>query len=249
MKRWLWSPLAVLVPLLAASSDYLSAKRKFDLIESEKLRPGSRVNLSSRELNAYVANEIVEASLQGVREPKLELGDGLASGTALIDFLKLRQSSGKSSGWMMSKLLAGERPVRVTAHIKSGSGRAEVDVDRVGARCAVRLPDGRERAGVEDLPVRAGVGVAVGVAEPGRLHVHVGWMNELPVGARLGDHGGGRRGSARNGWGQQNDERDGQRRNGSPDQTCIPKITGARGLAPLSPSDTIRATVWVEVDE
>ena len=131
MKRWLWSPLAVLVPLLAASSDYLSAKRKFDLIESEKLRPGSRVNLSSRELNAYVANEIVEASLQGVREPKLELGDGLASGTALIDFLKLRQSSGKSSGWMMSKLLAGERPVRVTAHIKSGSGRAEVDVDRV----------------------------------------------------------------------------------------------------------------------
>ena len=31
----------------------------------------------------------------------------------------------------MSKLLAGERPVRVTALIRSESGRAEVDVQRV----------------------------------------------------------------------------------------------------------------------
>jgi hypothetical protein len=50
---------------------------------------------------------------------------------ALIDFLKLRQAAGKPSGWVMTKLLAGERPVRVTAKIKSGSGRAVVDVERV----------------------------------------------------------------------------------------------------------------------
>src|SRR5437870_4003805 len=130
MKRWML--LGILIPLLAApSSDYISVKRKFDLIESDTLRPGSRVTLTSRELNAYVANEVTELIAQGVRDPKLELGDGSASGSALIDFLKLRQSAGKPPGWVMSKLLAGERPVRVTARIRSGSGRAVVDVERV----------------------------------------------------------------------------------------------------------------------
>ncbi len=123
--------LGLLFPLLGApSSDYLSVKRKLDLIESEKLHPGSRVTLTSRELNAYVVNEVAELG-PGVRDPRLELGDSKATGTALIDFLKLRQAAGQPSGWVMTKLLSGERPVRVTARIKSGSGRAVVDVDRV----------------------------------------------------------------------------------------------------------------------
>jgi len=127
-----WVLLGLLIPLLGApSSDYLSIKRKFDLIESDKLRPGSRVTLTSRELNAFVVNEVAEFDGQGVRDPKLELGNDSATGTALIDFLKLRQAAGKPSGWVMTKLLAGERPVRVTARIKSGSGRAVVDVERV----------------------------------------------------------------------------------------------------------------------
>src|SRR6266851_871445 len=131
MRRWVWA-LSLLIPLLGApASDYASIKRKFDLIEQEKLRPGSRVTLTSGELNAYVVNEAAQFAAQGVRDPKLELGNGWASGTALIDFLKLRQAGGKPPGWIMSKLLAGERPVKVTARIKSGSGRAEVDVDSV----------------------------------------------------------------------------------------------------------------------
>jgi hypothetical protein len=132
MPRGFWVLLGLLIPLLGApSSDYLSAKRKLDLIESDKLRPGSRVTLTAKELNAYVVNEVAESYAQGVREPKVELGNGSATGAALIDFLKLRQASGKESGWVMQKLLAGERPVRVTARIKSGSGRAVVDVERV----------------------------------------------------------------------------------------------------------------------
>ena len=132
MKRKLWVLLGLLIPLLGApSSEYLSAKRKLDLIESEKLRPGSRVILTSSELNAYVANEVAESYAQGVRDPRVDLGAGSATGSALIDFLKLRQASGKPSGWVMQKLLAGERQVRVTARIKSGSGRAVVDVERV----------------------------------------------------------------------------------------------------------------------
>jgi len=132
MQRWRWALLAFFLPLFGApSSDYLSIKRKFDLIESEKLRPGSRVTLTSGELNAYVATEAAEFAPQAVRDTQLQLGDGAATGSALIDFLKLRQAHGQQPGWMMQKLLAGERPVRVTARIQSGSGRAQVDVERV----------------------------------------------------------------------------------------------------------------------
>src|SRR2546423_14722610 len=94
--------VGLLFPLLGApSADYLSVKRKFGLIESETLRPGSRVTLSSRELNAYVAAEVHEYAPSGVRDTKVGLGNGTASATALIDFLKLRQASGQSTGWAM----------------------------------------------------------------------------------------------------------------------------------------------------
>jgi len=132
MRRWYWPLLVLIFPLLGApTADYVSAKRKFELIESEKLRPGSRVTLSPSELNAYVANELAESAVQGVRNPRVELGEGSASGAALIDFLKLRQATGNQPGWLMSKLLAGEKPVRVTARVRSGAGRATVDVERV----------------------------------------------------------------------------------------------------------------------
>ncbi len=132
MKGRCWALAALLFPLFGApSSDYLSAKRKFDLIEGEKLRPGSRVTLTPGELNAYIAGEVSEYAPQGVRNTQLTLGDGSATGTALIDFLKLRQASGEQPGWVLSKLLAGERPVLVTARIQSAGGRAQVDVQRV----------------------------------------------------------------------------------------------------------------------
>jgi hypothetical protein len=132
MNRRRWALFAFFLPLFGAPSpDYLSVKRKFDLIESEKLRPGSRVILTSGELNAYVATTVTEYAPQGIRNPHVRLGDGNATGTALIDFLKLRQAEGKSPGWVMSKLLAGERPVSVTVRIQSGSGSARVDVERV----------------------------------------------------------------------------------------------------------------------
>jgi hypothetical protein len=132
MNRRRLALLVFFLPLFGAQSpDYLSIQRKFDLIESEKLRPGSRIILTSRELNAYVAAAVTQYAPHGVRNPQLQLGDGSATGTALIDFLKLRQAEGKEPGWVMSKLLAGERPVSVTVRIQSGSGRARVDVERV----------------------------------------------------------------------------------------------------------------------
>jgi hypothetical protein len=114
--------------MAAAYDDYLSAKLKVDQIEAGRLRAGTRVELSPPELNAYIAREAPE----GVRNPKIQLvAPGLASGTALVDFNKLQRGQGHEPSWLMSKLLQGERPVSVTARIKSASGKATVDVEKV----------------------------------------------------------------------------------------------------------------------
>jgi len=124
--------LAVCVPLLCGSyAEYLSAQHKFRLIESDRLHHGSRVTLTKGELNAWVRQEIAESFPRGVRESRLELGTGTAVGSALIDFGQIRRQQGKPPGWLMSKILDGERPVEVTAAIRSSGGRATVDVQSV----------------------------------------------------------------------------------------------------------------------
>ena len=49
----------------------------------------------------------------------------------MVDFAKVRRAQGHEQGWLMRKLLEGERPVSVTARIQSAGGRATVDVQRV----------------------------------------------------------------------------------------------------------------------
>jgi hypothetical protein len=127
MRHFLLVPLLV-VALGAAYNDYVSAKRKFDDIESGRLRAGQRVTLNQRELTAYVEKE----APAGVRSPRIELtSPEIATGAAMIDFLKVRRAQGYQPGWLMSKLLDGERPVRVTARIHSGGGTATVEVQKV----------------------------------------------------------------------------------------------------------------------
>ena len=130
MKIRLWWAIALLglATFGAAPDDYLSAKQKFDSIESGRLRAGSRVELSVRELDAYAEREVPE----GVRNPRLQLvAPGMATGLAMVDFGKLRRAHGYQTGWLMSKLLDGDRPVSVTARIHSAGGRATVDLQRV----------------------------------------------------------------------------------------------------------------------
>lgn len=129
MKRCL--PLVIPLCLAAAAGDYESARRKLDLIESGRLPPGSRVELTGSELNAYVAREVALAVPEGVRQPRLVLGAHSATATGLVDFGRLRRAQGKEPGWLLGKLLDGERPVRVTASIQSAGGTARVDVERV----------------------------------------------------------------------------------------------------------------------
>lgn len=65
----------------------------------------------------------------GVRQPRVTLlRPEVAEGSALVNFAELRRSQGNPPGWLMSRLLDGERPVTVTARIRSAAGQATVDV-------------------------------------------------------------------------------------------------------------------------
>lgn len=68
---------------------------------------------------------------EGFRNPRLELGNGTATGYALVDFLKIRSASGIETNWLISKLIQGEKPVTAIAQIGSANGKATVQLVRV----------------------------------------------------------------------------------------------------------------------
>ena len=114
--------------LAATPADYQWAQRKIDSIDGDRLKPGARVELTPRELNAYAEHYVP----QGVRNPQVQVtAPETATGSALVDFGKLQRSMGHPPGWLLSKLLDGERPVSVTARIRSAGGQATVEVQRV----------------------------------------------------------------------------------------------------------------------
>ena len=124
---WVIPPLLVAI-LAAATSDYDAVKRKFDSIAADNLPPGSRLELSYRELGAWAEHQVPA----GVRNPQLTLtGPRTITGSALIDFGKVSLAEGHPPGWLLGKLLEGERPVSVTVRIESSGGQARVDVERV----------------------------------------------------------------------------------------------------------------------
>jgi hypothetical protein len=128
--RWL-QLFALAIPLLAADPLYLSTQKKFDQIADGKLKPGTVVTLTSAELNAWARVKVPETIPQGLRDPILELGSGEANASALVDFLKMRNGQGKETGWLMSKLIEGERPLKIWIRMTSGGGRATVFLNRV----------------------------------------------------------------------------------------------------------------------
>jgi hypothetical protein len=123
---------AGLLMLSAATSTADIANRKFASIGKARLPAGTRVDLSAAELDAWASNEARTYAPGAVRNIRLELAAGAATGSLMVDFLKLRQAAGEGSpGWLMKNLFAGERPVTVTAHFESRNRRARVVVDRV----------------------------------------------------------------------------------------------------------------------
>ncbi len=121
--------LAGLLAVQASTSDYVSAKSKIQAIE--KQRAPARVTLSEAELNAWIRGELPDLWKEGLRNPRVELNNGTASGYALVNFARLKQAGGDPPGWFTRALLDGEKPVSVTTRVRTHDGMAQVDVDNV----------------------------------------------------------------------------------------------------------------------
>ena len=125
-------PVLIAASALAAvdpQADVVS--RKIDAIERGQAKPGAVFVFAPAELNAWVRVKAPTIVPQGFRKPRLELGDGRATGYALVDFLKVRNAAGIETNWLVAKLLEGEKPVQATAQIRSANGRMTVHLMRV----------------------------------------------------------------------------------------------------------------------
>lgn len=116
----------------AANYSHLTTQQKIDLIESGKAPRKATLLFVENELNAYVRRRLPEFAPQGVRDTRLSIETGRATGHALVDFSKLRRARGGSTTLrMLGLLMDGERPVTVVARVRSAAGTATVDLDLV----------------------------------------------------------------------------------------------------------------------
>ena len=99
---------------------------KLDRIEARQVKRGSSVVFTPEEINAWARVKVPQTVPQGIRNERVELGEGAASGSAVVDFLEILQAKGQSANWIMTKLLEGERPLRVSVTLESGGGRCVV---------------------------------------------------------------------------------------------------------------------------
>jgi hypothetical protein len=121
--------LALLMP--AAEPEAVSCQRKIDEIKYDKAKPGAVYRFTASELNAWARQELPKEVPQGMRQPSLQLGTNTATGHAIVDFLKMQHAKGAKPGWLMEKLIDGERPMKVTVEMKSANGYATVYLRRV----------------------------------------------------------------------------------------------------------------------
>jgi hypothetical protein len=128
--------------LCAADSVFQRAQAKIGLIEDDLARPGSRIWISTEELNAYARVAAVENVPRGLREPRVILGHGTAVGSAWIDLVKVLELKGQTLNPLVAWLLSGDRQVIGSASVQTGRGQAtillhEVTISGVTAKGAV----------------------------------------------------------------------------------------------------------------
>ncbi len=120
-----------LIGVLGATPAYDSARRKLDAIESDKAPAGAVYTFTQSEIQAWAAVEIPHEVPEGFRNGRVELGRNVATGRALIDFMRLRHGKGAPRNWLLDKLLEGERPVAVTVEVHAANGICTVFLRRL----------------------------------------------------------------------------------------------------------------------
>ncbi len=123
--------LLALTMLFAGDQYFRSAEAKLDTLENGKAKRGSVIVFSLQEINSWARYKVPEIVPQGIRNQRVTLGTDSGTAYALMDFLKMRHAEGKATGWFMSRLIEGERPVTISIHLQSGGGQAQVDLTRV----------------------------------------------------------------------------------------------------------------------
>jgi hypothetical protein len=119
------------VLLFLAADDFASIQRKMDNIVYDRVKPGQRIFMSQRELDAYLRAQAVAIAPKAVRNTRVELGEGSGTASAMVNFLELNKARGGQSNWMLEKMLDGERLVKVSVHVETDHGKARVEADRV----------------------------------------------------------------------------------------------------------------------
>jgi len=119
------------LPVFAAEADYESAEAKLASIADYQLRRGATVLFTPREIDAWVRTAVPEYVPEGIRDEHLEVGTDTATGTAVVDFLRIRQAQGTATNPLLAKMLEGERPLSVSARLESGGGRCTIYLTRV----------------------------------------------------------------------------------------------------------------------
>jgi hypothetical protein len=122
-----------LAPAQTEGDAYLrSALAKLDTLENGKAKPGSVVVFSLQEINSWARYMIPGIVPQGIRNQRVTLGYDVGTGYALMDLLKMRHAQGHPPpGWLMSRMIEGERPVTISIRVRSGGGQCVVDLTRV----------------------------------------------------------------------------------------------------------------------
>lgn len=123
--------LLLAILLLVAGDDFSSIQRKMDDIVKEHTKPGDRIYMSLREMNAYLYAQAQAIAPKAVRNTKVELRDEGGTASAMVNFLELNKARGGQSNWMMEKLLEGDRPVKVSVKVLTNRGKVRVDIERV----------------------------------------------------------------------------------------------------------------------
>lgn len=123
--------LLILAAVLHAANPVLDrVDYKLNLIDSGRARRGSVILFTPAEMNAWARSRVPQM-YQGITDPSIQLGMGAATGSATIDFLKMRQGEGVATNPLIAKLIEGERPLKVSVQLESAHGRATAKLTRL----------------------------------------------------------------------------------------------------------------------
>jgi hypothetical protein len=124
---------ALLLPLAvpAGTASAAGTRHKIHQIETESLRPGARITFTTDEINAYAREQVATAVGDAIKQPRVEFASGQATGSAVVDFVKLQTQRGQPPGALLRWALRGEKPIKVRLRFRSGNGEGRVDVEEV----------------------------------------------------------------------------------------------------------------------